>query len=134
MPTFTGVYKGFIKAYKFITDSFTVSYNHGAQRENDYRSATIVSGLTGYTAITAVLSFNWTQGGNLYQSIAIRDSGGNTIVSGVGYGQSGSVTISTALNSSETYSIFIDAVSALGATFAILTAYGTVTYETTRRV
>ena len=134
MPTFTGVYKGFIKAYKFITDSFTVSYSHSPQRENDYRSATIVSGLTGYTAITAVLSFNWTQGGNLYQSIAIRDSGGNTIVSGTGYGQSGTVTISTSLNSSETYSIFIDAVSALGATFAILTAYGTVTYETTRRV
>jgi len=134
MPTFTGVYEGFIKAYKFITDSFTVSYNHGAQRENDYRSATIVSGLTGYTAITATLNYEWTQGGNVYQTIAIRDSGGNSIVSATGSGQSGSVTISTALNSSETYSIFIDAVSALGATFAILTAYGTVTYETTRRV
>lgn len=79
------------------------------------------------------MNYNWDySSSNLSQSMEIRDSSGNPVVSGSGYGTSGSFTITASgLNPSSTYSIFISSSSYLGATFAVITAYGTINYQTT---
>lgn len=113
-----------------VNNSGSVSYSHSAQRENDYRSGTFISGLSGYTSLSVTMSYNWNySSSSLSQSLQIRDPSNNVVASGSGNGTSGTFTVNApSLNPSLTYSVWADASSYLGATFAVITASGTLSW------
>ena len=95
----------------------SASINHGTQRENDYRSATLISGLTGYSTITLNCSYSWSGnlGGSLTQYVKLRDSSNTVVASGSGSGSSGSFTVTgTGLSTGMTYNFFVEAASSGG--------------------
>lgn len=106
----------------------SVPYSHSCQRENDYRSATILNnGITGFTNISVSVSYSWNTGsGSVSQSLQIRDGGTNKGSGSATGGPSGTFTASASgLNPGTSYSLWCDASSYLGATYAVVCASGT---------
>jgi len=116
------------------TLSDSLSYNHGAQRENDFRSAVVKTGITGYLEATFTWNWAWSPAySSTSQSFYFQTSGGSTIYSTSGGGGSGSKTFTIPdLDFNQTYRIYMTASSFLGATYALLTASGSLnwTYKT----
>lgn len=115
-----------------VSDS--LSYSHTTQRENDFRSAVVKTGITGYLEATFEWNWVWSPGYSATsQSFYFQTSTGTTIYSTSGGGGSGTTTFTIPnLDFNETYRIYMTASSFLGATYALLTASGTLnwTYKT----
>jgi len=116
------------------TLSDSLSYSHSTQRENDFRSAVVKTGITGYLEATFTWNWAWSPGySSTSQSFYFQTSGGSTIYSTSGGGGSGSKTFTIPnLDFNQTYRIYMTASSFLGATYALLTASGSLnwTYKT----
>jgi len=111
-----------------ISGSFNYSFT--TQRENDYREGTLSTGYTGITYLRLTVSYGWSSPSNsVSQTIQIRNPSGTAVASNSGSGTSGTFTVTaTNLNPSLSYSIWGSASSYLGATFAIVQGYGTISY------
>jgi len=116
------------------TLSDSLSYSHSTQRENDFRSAVVKTGITGYLEATFTWNWAWSPAySSTSQSFYFQTSGGSTIYSTSGGGGSGSKTFTIPnLDFNQTYRIYMTASSFLGATYAELTASGSLnwTYKT----
>jgi len=117
------------------TLSDSLSYNHGAQRENDFRSAVVKTGITGYLEATFTWNWAWNPAYSATsQSFYFQTSDGLTNVYSIsGAGGSGSQTFTIPnLDFNQTYRIYMTASSSLGGFFQLLTASGSLnwTYET----
>lgn len=109
----------------------TFSYSHAQQRENDFRSATIRSGLVGYLEMTVSWSWGWSgnTGGGLTQYFFLQNSGGTTVYSSSGGGGGGTNNFTiTGLDPNDSYRITMQANSS-GSYFMERTAYGNITYS-----
>lgn len=114
-----------------VLDSGSTSYSFSTQRENDYRSGTFISGITGYTSLSITVSYSWSGNlsGTLNQSLSIRDPQNTVIASGSGSGSSGSFTVSSSsLNPGTIYYLFSEASTSYGA-FAERTGSGSIAWQ-----
>ena len=108
------------------------NYSMGTQRENDFRSQTVVSGLTGFTRIDISTSYGWSggNGGSLSQNTYLRNSSNTTISSSSGGGISGNYSFSvTGLDPNETYNIYHTSTSSGSTGFYEINASGTITWD-----
>ena len=117
------------------TLSDSLSYSHSTQRENDFRSAVVKTGITGYLEATFTWNWAWSPAySSTSQSFYFQTSDGSTnIYTKSGSGGSGSETFTIPdLDFNQTYRIYMTASSFLGATYALLTASGSLnwTYKT----
>jgi len=100
-----------------------------------FRSKTLSSGYTGVTYLSLTVYYSWASpSGAVSQTVQIRDPNGNAVASGGGGGTSGTFTVTaTNLNPSTSYSIWGSASSFLGQTYALVQAFGTISYTGTSR-
>ena len=113
----------------FNTTTGSGSWSFGTQRENDYRSGTIISGITGFTSASFSGTYAWggNTSGGLSNYMALRDSSNTVIASTSVSGASGSWSLTaTGLSISTTYHLFISA-SSSGGSYMERNSYGSFT-------
>lgn len=119
--------------YNEIDSDNVTNYSMTTQRENDFRSQTIVQSISGFDKIEIVVNYSWSggnDGGVLSQNTYLRNSSNETISQSFGTGLSGSYTFEAQdLNPSETYNIFHTSTSSLSVGFAEIEASGTITWS-----
>ena len=116
-----------------VNDNLT--YSHSTQRENDFRSNVVKTGITGYLEATFTWDWAWSPAySSTSQSFYFQTSDGSTNVYSIsGASGSGSQTFTIPnLDFNQTYRIYMTASSFLGATYALLTGSGSLdwTYKT----
>ena len=114
-------------------DNDFVEYNLGNQRENDLRTRILVEGITNAETLIFSLNYAWagTTTGTLSQQLNIYDSTNTLVASEIGYGATGSFSITmTGLSTSEVFFAEIAAIST-GGSFAERTASGILTWSYT---
>ena len=128
----TGRTSAVAATYNNIDPSNANNYSMGTQRENDFRSQVVVSGLTGFTRIDIDTSYSWSgsNGGSLSQNTYLRNSSNTTISSSSGGGLSGNYSFSvTGLDPNETYNIYHTSTSSGSTGFYEINASGTITWD-----